>query len=255
MKFPAEYTDMNGGLRPEPNMESFNNVVYTTQNVCLKFQKVQLSELDELEYKVYLNKISGKYGENLEKNSHDNIFYGLIGRDLVKHRMEKVKLFEALKGTKFIRIWDVIFLCYLLGGKITKKIASKFLWITALQLKQACKSEGKIRPKIYQRLWWFTPRKLISSEKRGDKVYKRWKTWFGEKESRHMQNDGKHLACFKLWMFGNRHESLRKATKECHKILTERYGPDYVHQILLNYHNDDNHPNIKLSEGVYNFLL
>lgn len=254
-----EYWDNTGGLRPGPNVESFNNVVYSTQYVIGRKIKNQLSDQDIDLYTTHMSLTEDENGLYKPKNSHDNITYKIVGLDALNLTTERpMNLLRAVIDIG-PRPWDWILYSWVFGGKITRFIASFLLFIPCLQILQAVNKKEKIRPKLWDNRWkwWYLPKTLLQVDERPTQTIKTWETKYMDElqRTRHMQNDGKHIALFKLYYGKDKSWQFKLTAKLAHKIFVSRYGEEYVHGVMKRYYMDQKHPNIEVYKGIKDFLL
>ena len=261
MILPNKYVDKTQGVRPGPNMQSFNNIIYTAWYHIARKEQGTMDEKDRasLEKHIVLN--TDEYGLYKPKNSHDNITYKLILSKVFKLDCEPHMSFsQAIKDIGFYRIWDVITYGAIFGPKLLRPLFSMLLFIPALQMIQAVHSEGKIRPMMFEPnigrwKWWFG-KKFVKEEfdPNVQITYKHWLCRDGDiRVSRHMQNDGKHLAVFRLYAFKDLFW-FKLANKVCKKMLVKRYGQDYTYEIVNRYFRDRKHPLISMWKGYGDIL-
>ena len=248
MNLPKEYIDETYGVRPAPNQPSFNNIIYLAWYIIARKILGKLSQYDLDAMNKHLELNNDKYNLYKPKNSHDNITYKMIllvlFGDINKANMS---FSEALKET-FFRPWDFITYGSVFGPKLLRPFFWLFLWIPVLQMIHACWTEGKVRPKWFgdgelSRWRWWLKAELVKIEETDIITYKHWKLPNGEiRISRHMQNDGKHLAIFRLYALKNNLPPFKICARICRHILMKRYGKDYASKIVENYFIDRNHP-------------
>lgn len=266
MSLPQYYLDENKGVRPAPYQESFNNIIYTYWYYQGQKLNKNCDSVDIAQLQNYVNKTQDKDGLYKPKASHDNMSYLLIAKETLDIKIKKPKLLKTIKHIGWYRVWDVVLYTYLLGNPFLRFLAFLFLPITCLQLIQSVASKGKIRPSLFDSnkprwKWWFLPKKMLVEESEAKiegksirVVY--YKTWNGKiKAVRKMQNDGKHLALFKLYAFKDRNFMLKLTAKICDKIYKKKYGDQYPYKIIKKYFLDKNHPDIEVWSKVNENLL
>ena len=141
MILPNKYVDKTQGVRPGPNMQSFNNIIYTAWYHIARKEQGTMDEKDRasLEKHIVLN--TDEYGLYKPKNSHDNITYKLILSKVFKLDCEPHMSFsQAIKDIGFYRIWDVITYGAIFGPKLLRPLFSMLLFIPALQMIQEVSS-------------------------------------------------------------------------------------------------------------------
>lgn len=256
MILPQVYVDKTKGVRPGPNMQSFNNIIYTAwYHIARKEQgNINSADMDALHKHLSLNDTpEGLYAP---KNSHDNITYKLILSKAFKLNLEPHMSFSrAIKDIGIFRIWDVITYGAIFGPKLLRPLFRMLLFIPALQMIQSVYAEGKVRPMMFEKnigrwKWWFG-KKLIKEEfsEPMQITYKHWMCRDGqERVSRHMQNDGKHLAVFRLYAFKD-FFWFKIANKICKRRFIKTYGQDYTYGIVNRYFRDRKHPLIAMWKG------
>ena len=259
-KIPREYLDKTGGIKPALNQESFNNIVYSTQNLIGHILK---ASLDDRILGLYNNHVAHNNDENglyKPKNSHDNITYKVLGSKALKAGYERnMSLLQACKDIG-PRPWDWVLYAFWMGSPAVRFIASFFLWIPALQCYEAITSKEKIRPKMFDKniprwKWWFFKKEFISAKAFPTYKLIEWEDYKGMKRhTRHMMNDGKHICMFKLLFLKEESKLFAFVAKLCHNKLRGRYGSEYAHKIMKSYYQDQNHPNIALFAGIKNLL-
>lgn len=262
MILPKTYIDSTYGVRPGPNQESFNNIIYSVWYTLARQKQGNLTQddLDAISKHIALN--GDENGLYKPKNSHDNVTYKAIACKLFHlGKMDDMSFLEAVKAIGFYRIWDVIFYGALFGPKLLRPIFRLFMFIPALQAIEACYSEGKIKPDWFDGTdngrinWWFFRQKILKEHDDGIRTHKTWQVYRDEdRTSVHMQNDGKHLALFKLYAFKDDFLAFRVAAKICKKILKKRYGNDYTYGIIDKYFLDRKHPVIAMWKGYGDIL-
>lgn len=262
MILPQSYLDETCGVRPAPNQASFNNIIYSVWYTIARQRQGNLTQddLNGLFRHIELN--TDEYGLYKPKNSHDNVTYKAIAYKLFdSDKMDDMSFLEAVKAIGIYRIWDVIFYGALFGPKLLRPLFRLFIFIPALQMVEACYNEGKVKPDWFDGTlngrihWWFRRGKLIEEIDDGIRVHKKWS--FNGEEARvsvHMQNDGKHLALFKLYTFKDDFLAFKIAAKVCKKILIKRYGNDYTYGIINKYFLDRKHPVIAMWKGYGDIL-
>lgn len=255
---PSEYIDSSYGIKPAPNQDSFNNIIYSTWYIFARKYKGELTQKDIELYKKHLDVNADSNGLYAPKNSHDNITYKILGSKLLGLEYHKnMSYFATIKEIGFYRIWDVIMYAYLYGNKLVKFLLAPFLVLPALQMIEAISNEGKVRPDWFEengsgRLkWWFKGKKLLRLEHTPNKVIKTWQMPNGDvKYTYHMQNDGKHISIFKLYILKEESFIFNLTAKICDKILLKKYGENYTHKVIKRYFDDQKHPLIKEWENV-----
>ncbi len=263
--YPKSYVDETKGLRPGPEQGSFNNVIYSTWYIFARKLKGQLTERDLEYYNAHIDLNNDQYGLYKPKNSHDNITYKAVGSLFLNDGKHKQMSFiQTVKSIGFYRIWDVITYAFMYSDKLVRLLLTPFLVIPALQMIEAVANEGKVRPdwiesgdkKHLGRLkWWFSGKRLTKLEILSNKIVKHWVLPNGEvRHSYHMQNDGKHLAIFKLYVLRDKSFIFDIAARICDSIFRKRYGEDYTYQVIKRYFDDQNHPLIKEWERIDGIL-
>lgn len=260
MKPGKEYFDSTYGLRPGPNVESFNNVVYSTQYIIGNTYKASLDNDILLEYEYHITKNADSYGLYIPKNSHDNLTYKIIGsKFLGKDYHKSMNLKAACKGIGF-RLWDWILYAFWLGSPLVRFTASLFLWIPALQAIESFTKKEKIRPTMFDKnlprwKWWFRSKKLTHVQEYPTYVINEWEDYSGSRRyTRHMMNDGKHIWLFKLLILRKESRLFALVAKVCDNYFVKRYGEEYAYVIMRSYFQDQNHPNIDLFKGIKRIL-
>jgi hypothetical protein len=262
---PKSYIDETYGIRPGPEQGSFNNVIYSTWYIFARKLKGTLTQKDIDLYKHHLDVNADENGLYSPKNSHDNLTYKVIGSMLLGLDYHKnMSFFHTIKHIGFYRVWDVISYAYVYGNSLVKFLLTPFLVIPALQIIEAVSNEGKVRPDWIEsgdkehlgRLkWWFSGKKLVKLEQTSNKTIKTWKLPNGElRSSFHMQNDGKHLAIFRLYVLREESFIFKVTAFICDKIFKAKYGKDYTYKVVQRYFDDQNHPLIKEWEGIDGIL-
>jgi len=257
MILPLRYLDDTMGVRPSPNQESFNNVVYSAWYHIAKLRSNTHTPQDSkaLLKHLYLN--TNDYGLYAPKHSHDNITYMLILFEVFGiPKLRKMNFLRAIKDIGLFRVWDVITYGSLFGPGVLRYFFRLFLFIPALQMVHAALKKDKIRPKLIEKdrsisrfPWWFLPKKFIriTDESNSVVTFKEWKDYKGTKRiTRHMQNDGKHLSVFRLYAFSHKFWIFKITSKLVRRILISRYGDDYTYEIINSYFEDRGHPVISL---------
>lgn len=259
MILPKAYLDKTMGVRHAPNASGFNNVVYSTWYHIGRMRQgtFSYSDLDALTTHLELN--NDENGLYKPKNSHDNVTYKMIlSKVFSLDYLDKMSFFKAIKEIGIFRIWDVITYGAVFGPKVLRPIFRVLLFIPALQMVHSCYVKGKVRPKWFDSndprqsrwKWWFKSKTLVREDQDGSVTYKTWKLKNGERKiTIHLQNDGKHLAIFRLFALKNSFFMFRLAAKICRKILISRFGEDYTYQIIKNYFKDKKHPVIAMWKG------
>lgn len=262
MILPKVYLDETCGVRPGPNQASFNNIVYTVWYMLARKKQHTINNNDLAALIKHIQENTDEYGLYKPKNSHDNITYKLIASKIFHlNSTTNMNFFKAIKEIGIYRIWDVIFYGTIFGPKLLRPVFRLFMFIPALQMIEACYSEGKIRPKWFgdgenSRIkWWFKKKKLIAEKHDELRSYYTWQVKNDKnRTSIHMQNDGKHLAVFRLCAFQDDFLVLKLAAKICKKILIKKYGHDYTYRIIYNYFLDRKHPLIAMWKGYGDIL-
>jgi hypothetical protein len=256
MILPKAYVDETGGVRPGPNQGSFNNIIYSTWYTIARKEQGSLtaSDTDALIKHLALNDTED--GLYKPKNSHDNLTYKVIASKIFGLDVtDDMSFLKAIKDIGFYRFWDVITYGAVFGPKLLRPLFSILLFIPALQMIHGVHSEGKIRPTHFEKgglfPWWFRSKALVKEEfNEGNQVtYKTWTDYKGRTQvTRHMQNDGKHLAVFRLYALKD-FFWFKLCNKVVKKMLIARYGEDYTFEIINKYFRDRKHPLIKMWEG------
>lgn len=249
---PKEYIDSTYGVRPGPNQESFNNIVYSVWYSVAKIRKGNLTndELVMLERHLRLN--NTPEGLYKPKNSHDNITYKVVAAKVFGlPYISSMNFWRAIKDIGIFRIWDVVTYGAVFGPKLLRPFFKMMLWLPALQMIYACATAGKVRPMMFgdgehsRYKWWFR-KKLQLVEHNDNMTIKHWILPDGSKRAtRHMTNDGKHLAIFRLFALKDL-PFFGLCARICRRILIKRYGPDYTYEIINRHFLDRNHPIIPL---------
>jgi hypothetical protein len=254
---PNKYLDKTSGVRPAPMEPSFNNIIYTAWYHIARKEQGNFSQADMVALEKHIALNQDPDGLYKPKNSHDNITYKIILSKVFKLDCEPhMNFLAAVKSIGFFRIWDVITYGAVFGPKYLRWFFRILLFIPALQMIQAVHNKGKIRPTLFDKgvgrfPWWFLPKKLIKEEfvEANQITYKYWDCYDGEERvTRHMQNDGKHLAVFRLYAFKD-FFWFKLANKVCKKMLIKRYGQDYTYGIVNRYFRDRKHPLIAMWKG------
>jgi hypothetical protein len=261
MNLPKGYVDETGGVRPGFKEASFNNVVFLTWYMVVRDIQGTLNQTDLDSMHKHLELNNDEYGLYKPKNSHDNVSYKMILSEYFGLNLtEDMNFLKAIKDIGMFRLWDVIMYGSVFGPRLLRPLFRLFLFIPALQMLQAIwvPVDGKVRPKWVDGknsriLWWFT-KDLISVEETEVRKFKSWNTPFGVKVSSHMQNDGKHLAVFRLLAFKDRFWIFRLTAKIARKKLIKMYGEDYTYGIIFRYFLDRKHPLIKMWKGYGDVL-
>lgn len=251
-----EMYDETGGLRPAPKQESFNNIVYSTQNIIGKITKKELTNDDLDLYIQHVTLNSDVKGLYKPKNSHDNLFYKIIGSRVLSLGYEKnMSLLGALKSV-LLRPYDWFMFGYLLGNPVIKAVCKPLLFIPCAVMILSVLKKEKVRPKLWERLPYFLhKKKLVKLEKKATRVIKTWRLPDGKEiQTFHMQNDGKHLTLFKLYAFRRDNFMFDITAKICHNLYKKRYGEEYAYHIMKNYFEYQQHPNIELFKNVKDLL-
>jgi hypothetical protein len=254
MILPKSYVDSTSGVRPGYKQESFNNIVFLTWYLIARKQQKTLDDKDLYALKRHIDLNNDKDGLYIPKNSHDNVTYKMIlSKVFGLNVTEDMNFFSAIKQIGFFRIWDVITYGSVFGPKLLRPLFKLFLFIPALQMVHAAKVpiDGKVRPKWidgkHSRIFWWFFKTLEKEEKTPTQTIKHWITMWGSTHvSRHMQNDGKHITVFRLYALRNEFGIFKRTAKKVRKIYIEKYGEDYVYEILNNYFQDRNHPLIPM---------
>ena len=257
MNIPKEYIDETYGIKPAPNTDSFNNIIFLAWYMIARKQNGDFDNVDFDSMLKHLELNDDGNGLYEPKNSHDNVTYKLVLDKVFSLDQKKnMDFFTAVKDVGLFRIWDIILYGHLFGPTLLKPLFSLLMFIPALQAIEATYNDGKVRPKwfgdgkISRYKWWFKRKKLVKEEFRNQITYKTWELKDGSQmTSRHMQNDGKHLAIFKLFAFRDKSLAFRIASKICRSMFIARYGEDYTYEILKNYFIDQNHPVPPLWKG------
>jgi hypothetical protein len=253
---PREYLDITLGVRPGPNQESFNNIIYTFWYILIRQLSGNLTKSDLDGLITHIKMTNDEHGLYKPKNSHDNISYKLFC-SLLYHvgDIQNMSFITAITKVGIFRLDDVITYGAIFGPKLLRPIFKLFLWFPALRMIIACYRKEKIRPAMYRSKknypnrykWWFKKRTLQKVIIRPTVTYKHWKLENGEiKITHHRQNDGKHLAVFRLYTLRNKFTIFDICAKICKKILIKRYGEDYTYEIIQKYFDDQNHPLIAM---------
>ena len=252
----SKYLDNTKGLRPAPNEESFNNIVYSTQYIIGLdvSHSIEVKELDNYFY--HLSATNDEHGLYRPKNSHDNITMKLVGSKYFRLRYHKeFSLPQAIKSIGPRP--ECILYSFWSNNKLIKLLSKPLLFIVALQCLDGISKSEKVRPEFFERLdWMFKDRDLVKVVTNPTFTTKTWRLNDGTiKETRHMQSDGKHLAPFKLFILKNESWLMRQVAIYCDKKLTKELGPCYMHEIFKRYYHDQNHPNILLYKNIRNFIM
>lgn len=259
MILPKSYLDDTMGVRPGPEQGSFNNVIFSYWYTVARKEQGKLNNPDLDALKIHLELNDDGYGLYKPKNSHDNITYKMLAQKTFKiGSTDDMNFWKAIKDIGFFRIWDVIIYGAVFGPKLLRPLFKLFLFIPCMQIVDAIKKKEKIRPSWYDKndfknsriLWWFRKRELINEEPHGPTMLKDWKLSNGEvRRSAHMQNDGKHIALFKLYELRKEFPIFERCAQKCRKLLIDRYGKDYGYEIVNNYFMDRKHPVIAMWKG------
>ena len=247
------------GVRPGPNQSSFNNIVFSYWYHVARTQQGQFNQQDLDALKKHINDNKDEHGLYAPKNSHDNITYLMLSKKSFHiGSTDDMDFWTAIKEMGVFRIWDVITYGAVFGPKYLRWFFRLFLFIPCWQMVSAIKSEGKTRPKWFEFdrphysriLWWFKKRELVKEDVQPTITYKTWRLKDGtERVSRHLQNDGKHLAVFRLYGLMNELPAFKKCAQKCRTLLIEKFGPDYTYEIINNYFQDRKHPVIAMWKG------
>ena len=259
-KIPQEYLDSTTGIKPAPTQESFNNIVYSTQNLIGHVLKASLDNEIIGYYDNHIQQNNTPEGLYNPKNSHDNITYKLLGSKVLNRGYEKNM--SLLKACIDIgpRPYDWILYAYLMGSPIVRFIAQFFLFIPALQCVDGIFSAGKIRPKMFDKnipryKWWFLKKEFVQVKVFATYNLMEWIDYKGNKQfTRHMMNDGKHICLFKLLILKKESKVFAFIANICHNNLVKRFGDEYGYVIMKKYFEDQNHPNIELYKGIKDIL-
>lgn len=262
INLPSEYIDETYGVRPGPNQESFNNIIYSTWYVLAKKLKGTLDSDDLSYYTTHIELNEDKNGLYKPKNSHDNVMYKLIGNKALNMFYDRnISYFAAIWAVGLYRIWDVILISHIKAPKWLKVLLTPLLIIPCIQMILSCKSEGKVRPTMFNSgrdsriLWWFKKKTLTLTKYTRNSTIKTYSIGPDiTKTIRIELNDGKHLALFKLFVFQDESFILKQTAKICQKMLVKRYTWDYTYEMINQYFLDENHPVIKEWRDIGNIL-
>ena len=260
MDLPKEYIDETYGVRSAANAPGFNNIVFTAWYHVYKKHNKNMTTDDFSSLVAHLKLNNDEYGLYKPKNSHDNITYKMILVELFGLQKDNdMSFIQASKDAGFYRIGDIITYGYSFGPKLLKPLFGLLLFIPALMMIEAVYNEGKVRPHLIESdssdsrfPWWFLPKTLVKeySAVNDTQIHKEWKDYKGRTRiTRHMQNDGKHLAIFRLYALKDKSLVFKLTSRICRSILIKRYGENYTSEIIKNYFIDRNHPLIKLWEN------
>jgi len=260
MILPQKYLDKTYGVRPAPDQDSFNNVVFSTWYHIARKEQGNFSSADFTALIKHIEMNRDIFGLYQPKHSHDNITYMLILSEVFNLNLTpRMNFFRAIWDIGIFRFWDVITYGAIFGPKLLRPLFRLFLWIPALQMIESAAKERKIRPKLIEKKkeesrfpWWFLPKKLLKTapDKSGIVTLKEWEDYKGRKRTtRHMQNDGKHITLFRLYAFKDKFWTFKIVSKICRKIYISKFGEDYTYEVINNYFMDRNHPVIAMWKG------
>lgn len=250
---PIIYRENNFGVKaiPEQNNQE-NPIVFLTWWTIGLLLKHMMNKT-EMNYTLKHLKLMNLPGElYARKNSHDNITYQMLLKKTLKLEV-KPDLNKICKEIGWFRLPDLIFYGRLSESFITRLICFILMPITFLQMYVSATSKGKVRPAYIEDkrfLWWHRRKKLIEIENTGNIIIKTWK--FKDdavKQTKHMQNDGKHIVLFKLLILNN-----KLMNKIFDKIYVKKYGQNYIYRVLYTYFGKS-HPAADVYKGINNFLL
>jgi len=254
-----EFLDSTMGLRPERNAESFNNIVYTTQYAIgegLRFNNIDFAKRNLM---THIGANQDSNGLYIPKASHDNMTYLILGaiHFNMPFYLEKIKFFPLIAKTGIFRPWDVILYAYLLAPKPLKWLLTPLTLLPVLQSIHSCIIDYKTRPIWYERIDTILqfPTKIKS-----EPIFSGYADTFLLKNGqtftvRHMQNDGKHLSSFKMYVLRHENFIFKWGARICDAILTKKYGNRYIAHIMNNYFPESDHPNRVVYENVENFIV
>lgn len=254
MKMPKEYFDSNYGVKPHPDVESFNNIVYLLYYIRNRMLRKKLTNQDLTMVNYHLKATRDQNGLYKPKNSHDNLTAKMLLSETlsIPNDMKYSAIFKNL--SMLLRPWDLITYGVVFGPKIVRILLRPLLIIPALQMIQSCATAGKVRPKLIEkndlkssRILWMFFKKLDKVEETELITYKHYKTPFGPKVERHMQNDGKHLTIFRLNILKDKFFEFKICAKICRYILRKQLGDNYGYEVVNRHFSNRQHPLI----GMY----
>jgi hypothetical protein len=267
MILPSEYVDETCGVRPAPNHPSFNNVIFSAWYHFARDKQGKFNKHDLDAMLKHLNDNDDGNGLYKPKNSHDNLTYKMLMSKHFELGMEdKMSFSKAAWSIGLYRVWDVITYGAVFGPKPLRPLFGLLMIIPAVQSLISLLIGSKIRPQLFEPKssqqpsrfpWWFRKKKLIDEMEIHDGLVtiKTWLDYKGQKRvTRHMQNDGTHLAVFRLAILKKDFLVCRIAAKIAKKILIKRYGNDYVYGIINKYFRDRKHPVIDMWKGYGDIL-
>ncbi len=238
------------GLLPQRGVESFNNILYTTELLIGKRLTNSVNRDDIKLLRSHFNQTRDWHGLYEPKNSHDNLTAKIIASKLfAPEELQVMSLKQAIKECKHPR--DVVLYAFWLGNPIVRFISRLFLIIPALAMIISCLSSGKTRPAFYSSWHHFFNRALIALRLYKDNESidifggKKHTYYFSFKDAysfNQFQNDGKILAPLRLYVLKDESYLMRLTAKICNAILRRKFGKSYMIQLFANYFREYDHP-------------
>jgi len=253
------FFDSTMGLKPQRNVESFNNIIYTTQYAIgekvtdnsLRFAKTNLF--------THIGANQDIYGLYIPKASHDNSTYLILATyqfDMPYYR-KKIKFLPLIWNTGLFRPWDTALYAYLLAPKPLKWLLTPITLLPTLQSLYSAYKGVKTRPIWYERLDNVLqfPVKIKT-----EPIFAGYAETYRRKDGkeftlRHLQNDGTHLAAFKFYTLKKENFIFGLGAKICDYILERKYGKRYIAHIVNNYFPEQDHPVRQVFSETDNFIL
>lgn len=249
---PLQYRENNFGIRAIPHQIGGENpIVFLTWWIIGLSLTKKINDRELLYAKKHIDLCGlpgGLYGP---KNSHDNITYLLVLKKFLGLPIE-VNLRKIHKEIGFWRIADLLFYGLFSNNILTRCISYILSPVILLQMLTSVLKQYKVRPAYIEHkrfLWWHKKKDLISEETHNNVIVKTWELKDGTiKTTRYMQNDGKHIVLFKLFILNN-----KLLNKIFSKLYKKRYGQNYIYKVLYTYFGTS-HPSADVWKDYGDFL-
>lgn len=231
-----DYLDETGGVAPEKNHPSFNNILYSYYLLLGLKLSGKLKHQDVLIYENHINQNLTKEGLYKPKSSHDNMtaFYLALRTFVLYYDRDGFIKYPNLLlvwwNIGLHRIWDVLLYWYISSGFYGRLFLTPFMILPCLLMISACYEKKTIRPELHERIWLRLQGKSY--------------------ETRLVLNSGKPLSVIKLNYLKNKGFIFKITANICKKILVKRYGVEFMHELLYILFNDKNHPAIAAWKGI-----
>ena len=229
------YLSESYGIVPEAGFtdkNSFNNIVYHAHLLFGRALNLRLTGEDINLLRHHMELQEDAHGLYKPKNSKDNLIAKVaVCSKFGLPELKRMSLWRMVLSS-YLNPWDAVFYMYCCGNRVIRALSYPLIPFLYLQMWWAILKKHKVRPKIWQRIWWTLTGKPYTKQ--------------------FFVNDGKHLALLKAFTLKNKFPMLTRITR--HSYLKRYNGNrDYEYIIFYGLYRDKNHPTIAEFKIAANF--